>query len=351
MASSFCRMSFALLRADGDVGRIIAARTPDREMLGIGQRIQDRLDLCPEALAHLTCPYGGEAPLFVLTRAGIGILSSRYRLTAGLGLYLHIHTKPISAARLINRGVLGVPDGTAFSVSEEIRKMGDKVTARDESSYPALLTAWEAVQAGRNGLFAMEDTARGTVYDTDQLSLYRLREGIGRLADFVGCGVTFTLPKDPDYRGDPRNARVKCYRPRALEALLLCLLSEVRDRSATRRGVFRLAPPSREGAGLSLTLRYPLYPEESAETSEFYDRVHGCLAGVAETWGMDLYAPTRLLRHGDGLPEVTVTLDWLMDPAALSSSDIKSRLTLMRDGSSREGEPTLVEETPWDDGF
>ena len=86
MAFSFRRMSFALFRTNGDVGRIMAVRTPDREMLGMGQRIQDQLALCPDALAYMTRPYGGEAPLFVLTRTGIGVLSSRYRLAAGLGL-------------------------------------------------------------------------------------------------------------------------------------------------------------------------------------------------------------------------------------------------------------------------
>ena len=80
MASSFRRMSFALFRTDGDVGRIMAVRTPDREMLGIGRRIQDQLALCPDALAYMTRPYGGEAPLFVLTRTGIGVLSKWYSM-------------------------------------------------------------------------------------------------------------------------------------------------------------------------------------------------------------------------------------------------------------------------------
>lgn len=345
MAPSFHRMSFALFRTDADVGRIIALRTPDRPMMGLGHCIQDALALDHEAVAYMTNPLGGKAPLFVLTRTGIGLLSSRYRLAAGLGLYLHIHTKPASAARLINSGVLGSPDGTAFSVSEEIRGLGDAVTRRDESSYPALLAAWEAVQAGEKDVFPVDGAGN--------LSLSRLKEGIAAMAGFVGCDVSFTLPKDAYRRGDPRNARVKCYRPRALEALLLCLLSEVRDRSETRCGVFRLEPPLREGAGLSLTLHYPLYPEETPESAAFYDSVHHYLTSVGEAWGLELYAPSRLLppREPGGLPEVKVTLDWLLDPAVLSTSDIKSRLTLAREKEGREGEPSQAEEILWSDSF
>ena len=345
MASSFRRMSFALFRTDGDVGRIMAVRTPDREMLGIGRRIQDQLALCPDALAYMTRPYGGEAPLFVLTRTGIGVLSSRYRLAAGLGLYLHIHTKPDAAARLINRGVLGVPDGMAFSVTEEIRQMGDTVTARDESSYSALLEAWEAVRLGKDGVF--------TVDGAGSLPLYRLREGIAKLADFVGCGLTFTLSKEAYGHGDPRGASVKCYRPAAFEAVLLCLLAEVRERSATRRGVCRLDPCPHGREGLALTLRYPLYPDETSDGADFARGVHDYLTAVGETWGLDLYAPARLTpsREVNGLSDVTVTLDWLLDPAALATSDIKARLALARDRSDREAEPIGVEEIPWDDGF
>ena len=74
---------------------------------------------------------------------------------------------------------------------------------------------------------------------------------------------------------------------------------------------------------------------------------------MGETWGLDLYAPARLTpsREVNGLSDVTVTLDWLLDPAALATSDIKARLALARDRSDREAEPTEAEEIPWDDGF
>lgn len=345
MSPAFHRMSFALFRTDGDTGRIIAHRTPDRPMVCLGHYIHETLALDHEAVTYMTQSLGGSAPLFVLTRTGIGLLSSRYSLTAGLGLYLHIHTRPVAAARLINSGVLGSPEGTGFLVSKGIRDLGSAVTSRDERSYPALLTAWEAVRAGANEVFSVDVAGCLTLSD--------LKAGISAMADFVGCGVSFTLPKISDCRGDPRNARIRCYRPRALEAILFCLLSEVRDRSETRHGVFRLDPPSREEGGLSLTLRYPLHPGETPESKEFYGQVHRHLMGLAETWGLDLYAPTRLLRPGDpdGLPEVTVSLNWLLDPAVLSSSDIKARLSLARDEGGREGEPPRVGETPWDDGF
>ena len=345
MAPAFHRMSYALFRTDGDVGRVVAARTPHREMLSVGHRIQDSLAFCPDALAHMTNTYGGGAPLFILTRAGIGLLSSRYRLGAGLGLYLHIHTGPASAARLINSGALGDPMNVDFSVSEEILALGDKATFRDEDSYPALLEAWEAVRRGSDGVFSVDASGN--------LPLRRLRDGIASLAEFAGCGLTFTLPKEAASRDDLRFARVKCYRPGVLEALLLCLLSEVRDRSATRCGTCCLDPYPHGGEGLTLTLRYPLYPHETPESAEMYDTVHSYLTGVGETWGLDLYPSPRLLppREPHGLPEVAVNLDWLLDPSALSTSDIKSCLTLARAEESREEYLNPEGEILWDDAF
>ena len=345
MAPEFHRMSYALFRTDGDVGRVVAARTPHREMLSVGHRIQDSLAFCSDALAHMTNNYGDTTPLFILTRAGIGILSSRYHLGAGMGLYLHIHTQPASAARLINSGALGTPRDAAFSASEEIRALGDKVTSRDEGSYPALLEAWEAVRRGTNGVFG-PDSGEG-------LPLRRLRDGIASLAEFAGCGLSFTLPKEAASREELRLARVPCYRPAVLESLLLCLLSEVRDRSATRCGTCCLDPYPHGGEGLALTLRYPLYPREAPETAALYDSIHSCLTGVGETWGLDLYPSPRPLRprEPNGLPEVMVSLDWLLDPSALSTSDIKSRPVLARAEEGREETPRFGDEIPWDDAF
>ena len=348
MPENFCRMSYALFRSDGDVGRVVAIRTPDDRFLRVGDYVQDSLNLCEDAMAYVTCRHEEAPPLFVRTDAGIGILVGRYQLSAGLGLYLHIHSRPTASARLINHGALGCEGD--FTVSREIRNIEGKLTARDSYSYPALLEAWRGVTGSPQAVFS-------TSADSG-ISLSDLRSGIAKLASFVGGGLTFTVRRDPTGGAVSPYARVKCYRPLLLEAILLCLLSEMRERSATGGGVCRLGTPSEGGGGLSLTLRYPLRRREKAETEEVYGEVHSYLAGLGETWGLDLYAPTRLLppREVGGLPEVAVTLDWLLDPSALSSSDIKARLSIVR----REGDPAapdreagndFVEEVPFGTDF
>ena len=345
MAPGFHRMSYALFRTDGDVGRVVAARTPQRELLSVGHRIQDSLFFCPDALAYMTRASAGDPPLFVLTGTGIGLLSARYRLSAGLGLYLHIHTPPASAARLINHGVLGDLAGVRFAVSGDIAALGDGVTRRDEVAYPPLLEAWEAITAGSEGVF--RPNASG------ELSLRGLRDGIAAMADFVGCGMDFTILKSADHRGDRGDLThmgMKCYRPLLAEALLLCLLSEVRERSDDHRGVCRLEPYRCGREGLAMTLRYPLYPRESPDLAAEYAGIHGYLSGMAETWGLDLYAPATLApsREPGGLPEQTVSMDWLFDPTILSTSDIKARRVLLRGEEGGEVPLPSGEEIPMD---
>lgn len=327
MPVDFCRMSCVLFRVDGDVGRVVAARTPDDRFLRVGDYVQDRLRFCSDALSYVTACHDHAPPLFIRTDCGIGLLSGRYHLSAGLGLYLHIHTRPSGAARLINGGALG-QDGD-FSVSGEIREQGGRPTTRDGQSYSALLEAWQAVTSAPQTVFLVDSDG--------EISLSALRSGIAKLAAFVGCEIVFTVRKEQGTTPVSPYARVKCYRPLLLEAEILCLLSEMRERSATGGGVCRLEPPSENREGLSLTLRYPLRTREKPETAEAYGEVHRCLAAAGEIGGLDLYVPDRLLTSRDlnGLPETAVTLDWLLDPSALSSSDIKARLMLVRTDEER----------------
>ena len=323
MPEAYGRMSYVLFRGDGDVGRVVAARTPDDRYVKVGGYVQDALGFCGDALAYVTRCHEDAPPLFILTDNGIGILSGRYRLSAGLGLYLHIHTRPAAAARLINSGALG--QDSRFAVSREIRDLGGKLTARDSRSYPALLEAFRTVEGAPRQVFA-------TAAD-QTITLHELRRGMADLAAFAGCKLTFTTRRDPAAPSVSPYARVKCYRPLLLEGLLLCLLSELRERSVTGGGVCRLEPRPNGAEGLALTLRYPVDPTGSPRLAETYGAVHEYLEEVAQTWGLDLFAPARRIpaRDPDGLPEATVSLDWLLDPSALSTSDIKARLALTRE--------------------
>lgn len=346
MPEEFCRMSYVLFRVNGDVGRVVAVRTPDDRFLGVGDYVQDRLAFCGDALSYVTRRHDDAPPLFIRTDAGVGILSGRYHLSAGLGLYLHIHTRPSAAARLIHGGALG-HDGD-FTVSRELGEQIGRPTVRDGQSYPALLEAWRAVASAPQTVFPVDSDGG--------ISLSGLRSGITKLAAFVGCRIAFTVRKGQEASSVSPYARVKCYRPLLMEGMILCLLSEMRERSATGSGVCRLEPPSEGREGLSLTLHYPLRAREKPEVAEAYGEVHRCLGIIGESGGLDLYVPARLLpsREPDGLPEAVATLDWLLDPSALSSSDIKARLILARaDGEraedGREAEP--LEEEPFGSDF
>ena len=99
----FHHMSYALFRTDEDFGRVLAARFPAKEMLDVGDTLQTALRLSDEAMAYLLRVGDNDPPLFCLTDAGLGLLCKRYDAAIGMGLYLHIHTPPASAARLSGR--------------------------------------------------------------------------------------------------------------------------------------------------------------------------------------------------------------------------------------------------------
>ena len=348
MPAEYSRMSYVLFRVDGDLGRVVAARTPDDHLVKVGDYIQDRLGFCDDAMAYLAHRHDHTPPLFIRTDLGIGILVGRYHLSAGLGLYLHIHTRPAAAVRLINSGALGTD--AAFTVSREIRDAIGRPTARDGRSYPALLEAWRGVSGAPSDLFSVSCDGDVTLID--------LRDGIAKLAAFAGCAVRFTTRRERGAEPLSPYTRVKCYRPLLMEGILLCLLSEMRERSAAGGGVCRLEMPSDGREGLSLSLRYPLLPRGSSVTKELYDAVHGYLAGIGEAWGLDFYAPICPLmpRVLDGAPEMFLSLDWLLDPSALSTSDIKARLILSRVAERRnpscgEASADAVEETAFGTDF
>ena len=322
MDPAYHRLSFVLFQTDEDAGRVVASRVPEEGFLSPGSYIQDQLRLSEEAMRYINgdCE---EPPLFILTEKGLGVLLKRYVLSAGLVLLLHIHTKPASAARILNSGGLGQGSIEGFSVSLRIAEQTGRVTSRDESSYRPLWEAWQAVQGQTEPIFKTDEA--------DTLSLGEIREGILRLAAFVGCDVTFTYRKSEGSRGFFSCERVKCYRPLLLEALLLCLLAEIRSCSATGRGICCLESPTERGRdGLALSLRYPVSPAEDGDTAWCIDRLHSHWTGIADLGGLDVYAPPTLLYSSktEGLPERVVWLDWLTDPSVLTSSDLKVGIRL-----------------------
>jgi hypothetical protein len=324
MSPDYHRMSYALYRVDGDFGRVVATRNPDRAVLAEGDYIQDRLELSSEAMAYMTDCGRVRPPLLVLTKTGIGILSNRYSLATGRGLYLHIHTRPDSAARILRSGALGYGNGTDFELCEEIRNAGVRLLPRDENAYPALLEALEAVLAGASPLLKTDRDG--------SITLAALRDGIRKLAAFAGVELTFTLRKPIDGSLRDPHARVRCYRPIMTEGLLLCLLTETRALSATRGGVCRFELTDiRDRDGLALSLRYPVEPSAVVSDEALRSAWHSHMTHVGEQGGLDLWFPPAFMpsRADGGLPERMILLEQVMDPSVLESSDLKARLRLL----------------------
>lgn len=342
MSADYHRLSYALFRVDGDVGRIVAARCPDRNVLAVGSYIQDQLELCEEVQEYVALQYSELPPLFVVTKIGIGLVLSRYHLNAGLGLYLHIHADPASVARLIHCGAIG-RESVDYAVSRRIKAMGGQVVARDEAAYSVLTDAW----------FPVRDLIQHTLFRVNpenELTLGELRDKAKKLAAFAGCGLTFTVRHTEGYEPPSSRTKVKCYRPILLEVLLLYLFSEIRERSATRGGVCCLEDPARRNRdGLALTLRYPLCPEEDPETARITDAFHSHLSVTAELGGMDVYFPAEhpVSRAEEGLREQVVMMDQILDPALLSTTDLKAALRFLH--TRIEQPPLLSEEIPFPD--
>ncbi len=326
--SGFRHMSYAIFRTDDDFGRVIGARFPAESLLGVGDILQSRLHLSDEALAYLIRMGDREPPLFCLSDAGLGILCKRYDAAFGVGLYLHIHARPEAGARLLCAGALGSSGGGAFGVTQRIRQFDAPPTAEDALSFPPLLDAWRAVQHGAEGMIcrtADEWWAREIGYPT----LGDLQYTVERMAEFAGCSVRCEVT-EPD-------RRVACYRPAVIEALLLCLLTEIRAHSVTRGAAVGLSavedPRGSCGYRLCLSLSYAVDTlHMTGETRTRLSGIRQYLADMAELSGLDVFFPPLLLpdlrtagAHRDFLSRQTVTLEWLTDPTRLPSGDLKTR--------------------------
>ena len=311
-------------------------------MLQIGSLIQEQLDLTEEALEHMRMSWHEREPMFVMTKQGIGLLLGRYHLTAGLGLFLHLHLDPVAAAHIVSRGALQGREGRDYTVSRRVKSLGGALTKREEAVYPILAEAWESILSlERHGLFRVDSH--------DSMTLGELRERMSLLAAFVGCDLTFTVRKTAGSRSLSPGTRVKCYAPILLEALLLYLLSEVRERSATRGAVCRLEDPrERRRDGIALTLHYPLYPREEPSAKRSAEAFHSHLSVLSELGGIDVYFPAELPPSplDKGTVEQFVMLDQLLDPRQLSTTDLKARLRLQY-REIRGSIPVAAEEEPF----
>jgi hypothetical protein len=343
MSAEFGRISYALFRTDREMGRVIAFRCPDKDTLQVGGCLQEALHISDESMAHLN-RHERDVPLFVMTDVGLGILSGRYTLHGGMGLFLHIHCHPEAGARLVNSGMLGAENGQNYLRSQRVRDLGGQVTEEDAESYPALMEAWQTVHEVFDVFTPDGDGA---------IPLPRLQEGIDRLAAFAGCELTYSLRKS--VLGDTvtafRQGRVHCYSPRLLESVILYLLTEMRDRSATRGGVCRMEAPEDNGRPivyghkpLRLTFHYPVLPKAPRkELSELAD-AHSYAAQMGNAGGMDLhysFDPAHS-RPENAFPEQIVWLEWVENPALLTTTDLKA-------GYRLEGEEEARPLFDWED--
>lgn len=319
MAPVFHHLSYALFDTYEPGYPVMAARCPVTCLL------EDRdgnLCLPEEAVADLTehdsaGTAQGALPYLFLTPTGLGVVTRLYERVAGVGVYWHIHVKPRVAARLLNSGALGDPDGGRFVLAPSVRAEGEQVRASDEAAYDHLVDAWQAMEDIRRGLLSVND--RGMI------RLDELARVVEDMAAFAGCGLTLSTTVAQAHGVET----VACYRPQVLELLLLYIFTQVRTYGATRACTVELGTlGNRDGGNLSFVLQY--VPESHLIT----DRVRDTLLAHFDRWALlgELNGlavtyiprpPHRPYERQDKLPPEQVALEWLTDPAVLPSGDLK----------------------------
>ena len=318
MAECYRHVSYILFRTDSDGAEIVGARCPDMVANSVGRSAVDSLELDEEAQMYLFSASEYEVPLVVMTRFGVGVLDKRYDAHAGLGIYWHLHGHPDRLARLFNSGVPGKTDGGGYRLSRRVAEIVGDVTSGDLPSYRALMDGWPVVMGEVPGEWARTDRA-GYV---DTRDLWCMME---RLAAFVGCGLA-------GEGGEPLAAeRIRCPRPLLIEALFWVLLTEVRQKSATRGGFCRIGTLADTGM-LTLEFTYPV--EDTHGAGEDVEKLHRHLGWICELSGLQLqseFLPRTRRRSPDGenFAYQRIVLEWLHDPAVLASSDIKAKIRFL----------------------
>ena len=322
MSASYHHLSYILFRTDSDEAEIVGARCPDMVAFSAGRSLVDALGLDDEAREYLFGAAEYDALLVVLTDVGLGILDKRYSAYAGLGIYWHLHGRPDGLARLIAGGVLGNPDKGVYRVSRRVTEAagGVAAVAGDMPSYGALSDGWPILTEKAPGEWGRGDFGDGIYAET-------LWNRMDKMAGFVGCGL---IREDLEDGAWPPAERLRCPRPALLEILLLDLLTEARNESATREAVCRVGRI--EDTGMPrIELRYPV---EDARGETRLAGIHRHLGWVCELSGLKLQSERiplsrRKRSDGEALSYRKITLEWLHDPAVLSSSDLKARLRLL----------------------
>ncbi len=321
MAEAYRHISYALFRTDRDEGLILGARCPDMLRLAVGESLPAAVGLDEEALQFLREESGCRSSLFVMTDLGIGILDKRYDRHGGIGLFLHIHARPESVARMLNRGTLGHRDAGICEISQAIREVQGEVTSADVLSYDALYDAFRAYTAYPIGSYFPVDE-NGDLYGVD------LKDQMLKMAEFVGCGLNM--------EEEPLPRCIKCYRPLLWEALLLSVLTQVRMASATRTADCRITTiDGEENRNVALSIWYPIETSMlNGDTHRRMEEVDRHLAWICELGGINLQTEVRMptrseKRMGKLLPEVHITAEWLHDPAVLSTTDLKAKIRLL----------------------
>ncbi len=336
-SDDFHHLSYALFRTDSAFGTVIASRLPDGPVLGIGDIIQSKLAIPDDVMAYLLSGPSGRAPIFLLSSAGLGLISMRYDREAVLGLYLHIHCRPEAGARLINSGALGRENGVHFVCSQGVRAAGDRVRPADMRSYGALLDAWQTVESW------CPERDWPVPADSFDLSapvrcptIGRLQDMAGKLAAFVGVDLTM---EDTDFVRFGR--RVFCYRPALLEAVLLYCFSEILHYAVPGTATLSLIDPDvKTTAGVCERLHMRLgYSVDgsclSVPTRTCLRSSRVLLTFVGRAAGLDVRWEGRLPLDGAAGVQ-TVSLTWTVDPATLPETDLRAGMTLREEDEEDE---------------
>ena len=325
------QMSPILFRTDTEFGRILASRAPSPGVPGVGDRIYDRLGFSREAVEYLLRESPNTRPLFVFGNRGVGLLMPPYGLFRGIGLYLHLHCRPNSAARVLGNGLL---DGEA-SAESAAAALSAPLRKEDEPTAALLLRGLRWIQYIKDTCLASQEN---TVMYTEDL-----REEIRHMAEWIGCRVTFG--QGDDCQPPVKNVlRVRVPNPAALKCLLLYHMMEVQGYGEEGESVWHMGSmDGEEDSFLHLSLYY------RADWSRLTEHERICLgnarlhmAHIAEMAGADLtHTPVPMLppdskkrKKTAQTVEVRGTLDWLQDPAVLASSDLKDDPKLREDKDS-----------------